>query len=254
MIRTLIVDDEIPARNELRRFLRGNADFQVLGEAADGETALALVQKHKPDVVFLDIQIPKKSGLEVAAALAKMKEPPLVVFVTAFDQYAVQAFEVNAIDYVLKPYDLERFQKTCQKIQETYEDRLLAKKKLTSLTEYFDKEKRMQLTGHARNSRERILIRLEDVLYFHAELTEVTAFLRDGSEFIVNATLKSLLDLLDPAQFQQTHKAFVVNLGQVLKVSPLFSGNFEVALKEKNTPKIPLSRRYVSSLKQVLKW
>ncbi len=254
MIRALIVDDESPARRELTRFLQQCEDFEIAGEATNGEEAFSLIQKLQPDVVFLDIQMPKKNGLETAERVARLANPPIVVFVTAYDQYAVKAFEVNAIDYLLKPYDAARFRKTCEKIRDEYDDKTIARKKLTSLAEYLEHEKKIQLTGHQRNSRDRVLIRVEDVLFFHAELTEISAHLKDGSELILNMTLKSLLDLLDPAQFQQTHKSYVVNLKEVLKVSPILNGNYEIALKDQKTLKIPLSRRYAQHFRQLLKW
>ncbi|OGW81599.1 MAG: hypothetical protein A3G33_01865 [Omnitrophica bacterium RIFCSPLOWO2_12_FULL_44_17] len=254
MISTFIVEDEIPARNELKRFLQAEDAFELIGEAADGEEALEMIKRLRPDIVFLDIHMPKKNGLEVAAALAGLPETPLIIFVTAYDEYAIQAFEVNAIDYILKPYDQERFKKACEKAKSALIDRSAAKEKLSSLNSYYEKGKPVKIMGHRRNSRERMFIQPKDVLFFHVELTDVTAHLFDGTDLLVNTTLKSLFEILDPAQFQQTNRAFIVNLDQVEKVIPLFSGNFEILLKGKNQVRIPLSRRYAKQLKKILKW
>src|SRR6266516_7315262 len=110
-IRTLIVDDEAPARARIRQLLKNESDFEVIGECANGRQAVAAVQKQRPDLVFLDVQMPRLGGFEVCAAIAG-EAMPLVIFVTAYDHYALQAFEVHAIDYLLKPFDRERFQKS----------------------------------------------------------------------------------------------------------------------------------------------
>ena len=253
-MRAFIVDDEIPARNELKRFLELETGFEVVGEAADGETALDSIRRLKPAIVFLDIHIPKLSGLEVAKQLSKFEEPPLVIFVTAFDEYAIQAFEVNAIDYILKPYDQERFKKACAKARRVVQDHSLAKSKLTSLSRYLEKGRPLKIVGHRRKSKDRVFIHPQDVLYFHVQLTEVTARLMGGEELLVHATLKSLLDAIDPNRFQQIHRAYIVNLDQVAKVTPLFSGNFELILKDSAATRIPLSRRFARKLKKLLKW
>jgi two-component system LytT family response regulator/two-component system response regulator LytT len=254
MIRSFIVDDEEPARNEFKRFLQKEVDFELVGEAVDGEDALNGIRRLKPNVVFLDIHIPKMNGLEVAGELAKLSEVPLIVFVTAFDEYAIQAFDVSAIDYILKPYDRDRFQKACAKIRNAMGDQSAAKKKLDSLNQYLEKDKPLKIVGRSRKSRDRVLIHPRDVVYFHVELTEVTARLDNGDELLVNATLKSLLDSIDPNQFQQTHRSYVVNLDRVEKVQPLFSGNFDLLLKDSAKSVIPLSRRYAQKLKKLVKW
>jgi DNA-binding LytR/AlgR family response regulator len=254
MIKTLVVDDEMPARNELKRFLKGEPDFAVLGEASDGETALAEVMRLKPQVVFLDIHMPKRTGLEVAASLAETDLPPVVVFVTAYDEHALEAFEVNAIDYVLKPFDRERFKKTCMKIRRALSDQKEAKKRLTDLSQYLVQKKFPSLVGHKRQSKDRVFIHPRDVYYFHAKLTEVTALMRDHSELIVNATLKTLVEMLESAHFQQSHRAYIVNLNEVARVTPVINGNFEMTLKDSAQTRLPLSRRYAKKLRKLIRW
>src|SRR5579859_1854542 len=118
VIRTLLVDDEAPARNRLRHLLKGETDFQIIGECANGRQALELIQRDKPDLVFLDMQMPRLSGLEVCQALVNAGASlPLVVFVTAYDEYALKAFEVHALDYLLKPFDRERFQSSLGRVR-----------------------------------------------------------------------------------------------------------------------------------------
>lgn len=254
MIRALLVDDEAPARSELKRFLKGIPDFQLVGEATNGQEALDTVKQLKPDMVFMDIQMPRMNGLEAARALVLTGNPPLVVFVTAYDQYAIEAFELNAIDYLLKPYDEERFKKTCARIRRSLADQSQVKDKLSSLRNYLEKEKPLKILGHKRNSRDRIFIHEEEVLYFSVHLTEVVGHMKNGNQLLINTTLKSLLEMLDPVRFQQAHRAYVVNLNQVEKVTPLFSGNFTLTLKDPAHTSLPLSRRYAKKLKEFLKW
>ena len=254
MIKTLIVDDEPLARSELKRFLEWESDFQVAGEAQTGEEAILAIRNLKPQVVFLDIHIPTLNGLEVAHILSEFQSPPVVVFVTAYDQYAIQAFEANALDYILKPYDEIRFKKVCERVRQALNHQPQAKEKLDSLKSYLEGGKPLKILGHKRNSRDRVFIHPNEVLYFHVELTEVTAHLVNGDEFLVNATLKSLFDMLDPRKFQQTNRAYIVNLDHVEKVRPLFSGNFELILKNVVHKPLPLSRRYAAKLRQFLKW
>ncbi len=254
MIRTFIVDDEKPARQELERLLKSHLDFEMVGEAADGAEAIDSIQMLNPDVVFLDIHMPKVDGLAVAAEISKMEAPPFIVFVTAFDEHAIKAFEVNAVDYILKPYDQHRLDKACQKIRNALRDKALIKERLSKFGRFLEEEKTLKILGRYRKSNERVFIHLQEVLYFHVRLTDVSAYLINGQELLVNVTLKSLLKTLKPDQFQQVHRSYIVNLDQVEKVSPLFSGNYDLLLKGVSGVHIPLSRRYARKLKRIMKW
>ncbi len=254
MIKALIVDDEILVRNELKRFLEAEPGFSVVGEADDGEEAILAIKDLKPQVVFLDIHIPTLNGLKVAHILSEFQSPPIVVFVTAYDQYAIKAFEAKALDYILKPYDEMRFKSVCDRVRRALESKSETKEKFNSLKSFFEDKKPSKILGHKRGSKERIFIHPNEVLYFHAKLTEVAAHLKNGEELLVNTNLKSLIKMLDPKKFQRTHKAYIINLDYVEKASPLFSGNFELILKDVSKTHIPLSRRYAARLKELLRW
>ena len=252
MIRIMIADDEPLACEELKRLVLTDQEYQVVGTAANGEEALRLVASSKPDAIFLDIDMPGLNGLEVASRLAQWEHPPRIVFATAHNEYAMAAFDLSAIDYVLKPYQPERIQKALDRLKEVLKSREGFRDRLIALEDTLIRKGMLKkLAGHRRNSKERIVLDPLEVLYFQAELSEVFAHQESG-ELIVKSTLKELLENLDPSQFAQTHKAYIVNLGKIEKVSPLFGGNFEILLKDLKRTKIPLSRRYAKNLKALL--
>ncbi|MBI4115738.1 MAG: response regulator [Candidatus Omnitrophica bacterium] len=252
MIRVMVVDDEPLAQEELVRLISEDKDFQIISQAGNGAEALQQMKKLPVDVVFLDIEMPRLNGLEVTSRLTEWENPPRVVFATAYHQYAIEAFEANAIDYLLKPYEPSRLKKTLERIKELFKTEKPSRERLISLEDdLIRKGVLKKIVGHKRNAKDRIVLDPTEVYYFFAHLAEVLAYTANG-ELIVNSTLKELLANLDPAHFAQTHKSYMVNLGQIEKVSPLFSGNFEITLKHPSLPKIPLSRRYAKGIKSRL--
>jgi two-component system LytT family response regulator len=225
-IRVLLVDDEGPARRKLRRLLADAPDFEVAGEAADGDAAIESIERLKPDAVFLDVQMPKHDGLEVAAALT----PPLpeIVFVTAHDKFALKAFEVHALDYLLKPYDAERFSNALERIRErrrAQPDGDLVQRLQTMLSE--------------RTAR-RVLVREKDRAYF-VQLNEVDwiegernyALLHmQGKTYTVRATLESLLKQLDPNTFIRVNRSAIIRTGAVQELQPWTHGEYKVMMKD----------------------
>ncbi|HOW59172.1 MAG TPA: response regulator [Candidatus Omnitrophota bacterium] len=252
MIRVMVVDDEALAREELKRLVMQDRDFTVIDMATNGSEALQKIEKEIPEVVFLDIEMPGPNGLEVASHLASSENPPRIVFATAFNQYAIDAFNMNAIDYILKPYQPERVQKTLDRIKEILKTKEIFKGKLIALEDTLIQKGMLQkVVGHRRNSKERIVLDLTEICYFYAHLAEVFAYSHHG-EFIINSTLKELIQNLNAPQYAQTHKAYIVNLSKIEKVTPLFNGNFEITLKDPKQAKIPLSRRYAQHIKALL--
>ena len=231
MIKVLVVDDEKSAQNRLLQFLGEEKDFEVAGTAATGVDALRMVKDLAVDMVFLDIDMPGMNGLEVAGCLSKWKEPPLVVFATAFDTYAVKAFETHALDYILKPFDGNRLKEACERVREQLRLKKSAKESLAALDrDLVARGTVKKVIGRKRNSKEKTLIDPEEVYYFHALNTEVTAYLADR-ELIINMTLEELEEVLDPTRFFRSHRAFIVNVSKIEKVAPLFNENFEILLK-----------------------
>ena len=239
MIRVLIVDDEAPARDKLRRWLSEQADIELVAESADGLAAAAAIERLKPDVVFLDIQMPGFSGLEVAAQLEQERRP-LLVFVTAFDEHAIKAFDLNAIDYLLKPYDKDRLQKTLARIRERRGAGPTPRRRPHRARP--DGRKRAP-AGAAR--RELQLIDAAAIHWLEADDNYVHVHTAQA-RYILRRTLPDLLEQLGEQRFARIHKSAAVNIAEVKTFSPLFKGDHEVQLRSGAV--LRLSRRYKDEL------
>jgi two-component system LytT family response regulator len=238
MMRVLIVDDETPARDKLRRWLGEQPDVELVGECADGLAAAAAIDRLAPDVVFLDIQMPGLSGLEVAAQL-EPAAAPLLVFVTAYDAHAIKAFELDAVDYLLKPYDKDRLHRSLERLR---------KGRGPTATSAAVRAAR-QRTGTS----ERLLVPQGDALeliaasaihwleaddnYVHVHTAQ--------AHFMLRRTLSDLLDQLGE-RFARIHRSAAVNIAEVKVLAPLFKGDHEIELQ--SGVKLRLSRRYKDGL------
>jgi two-component system, LytTR family, response regulator len=240
VIRALIVDDESPARDKLRRWLSTQADFDVVGEADDGLRAAEAIESLRPDAVFLDIQMPGLSGLEVAAQL-EAASAPMLVFATAYDEHAIKAFELNAIDYLLKPYDRSRFDKTLERLRSrrhgdgTQADAIRAARARIGNTDRLlvSRGDELRLIDSAR-----ILWLEADDNYVHVHT--------DDARYLLRRTLGDLIAQLGEQRFARIHKSCAVNLSQVASLVPLFKGDYEVRLRGGQT--LRLSRRFKDAL------
>ena len=250
MIRVMVVDDEALARERMVRLVASDPELELVAQAADGVEAMRLLAKQSVDVLFLDIDMPGKNGIEVALELADQKTPPRVVFVTAHNEFAVKAFEAHAIDYVLKPFDPERLRKSFERVKEAVKLKQPAREQLAAFGDDYAAKVR-KIVGRRPNSKERVLIDPADVFYFNAHLAQVTAHLSE-KEFIVNLTLDELEQSLDSVHFARSQRAYIVNLSKVEKVVPMFNENYELILKDTAHTHIPLARRNAKEFKQKL--
>jgi two-component system, LytTR family, response regulator len=242
MMRTLIVDDEPPARDKLRRWLSAHADIEIVGESADGLAAAQAIEALSPDVVFLDIQMPGLSGLEIAAQL-EPDRAPLIVFVTAFDEHAVRAFDLNAIDYLLKPYDKDRLQKTLLRLR----SRLDAASPATARAAAVHTARAQTPSSERLLVPEREGLRLLDASQIHwLEADDNYVHVHTAqAHYMLRRTLNDLLLQLGE-RFVRIHKSAAVNLAEVASLSPLFKGDHEVKLRSGAT--LRLSRRFKDEL------
>ena len=220
MIRALLVDDEQPARERLRQLLAAHADLEIVGEAEDGEQAIEKILELRPELVFLDIQMPGCSGLEVAASLPN--PCPRIIFCTAFDEYAVDAFELQAIDYLLKPVSRARLDKSLGRVRESPVSdptKALAR----------GKQKNYPTRFLAKRSSRFWVIPSADILFFSSE-EGLTKLQTEKLHYWMQPTLTDLETRLDPSRFFRISRAVIVNLDAVREILPLGGGQGEVRL------------------------
>ena len=250
-IRTLVVDDEKLARDRLVTFLTGLDDVSLLGQAADGVEALKLIEEQRPDLVFLDVQMPGMDGFEVLRALRE--PPPHVVFSTAYDEYAIRAFEVGAIDYLLKPFGRQRVEEAVGRVRGRLGAAHVApdwERVLRRLEEH-RKVHASQVPVH---SGKRILILpVTEVLWFGVEYRLVYAHTTERA-FMTNYTLRELEERLDPTLFFRAHKSNLVNLDHVKEIVPWFGGRYKLVMRDAAGSEVALSRTQARTLRARLHW
>ncbi len=258
-IRTIIVDDEVLSRRGVEIRLRENADFEIVAQCANGREALAAIQQYKPDAVFLDIQMPGMSGLEVLAHLPH-ESLPVLVFVTAYDQYAVQAFEARAVDYLLKPIDEARFEATIARVREHVRARSAASQRdrlmqviaeITGCGELVLDELlahgRKALEGRhpevlpIRQGRETVRVAVASIQWIDAA-GDYMCIHAGGETHILRGTMKELEELLDPRLFQRVHRSTIVNLRLVKSLRAHMNGEYFLTLEGGH--ELKLSRTY----------
>lgn len=252
MIRTLIVDDEAPAREELKYILGKFQGIEIIAEAFHGEQALELNEKLKPDLLFLDIQMPKLNGIDVARRILDSLHRPYIVFVTAYEQYAIEAFEVNAVDYILKPVSEERMEKGMGKIMMNLaNERKEYYYKLRNLIDNMNYKAENNLTRICVYEKGRLIpLDTKEIIYATVE-DKNTVIVSSKGKFIVNYTLSQLSDKLDKYTFFRSHKSFLINLNMIEVIEPWFNSTFNVTLKGANV-KIPVSRSQSKEFKELM--
>lgn len=240
-MKILIVDDEPLARSELRYLLQNNSMVEEVKEADGVESAQDMVQTANPDVVFLDIQLDDGNGMVLAKLWKKLPQHPYIVFATAYDQYALDTFDAEAIDYVLKPFDQIRIDQTLIRI-----NRLIGKRGKAESDEKKYDNPRLSVTNEERT----MVIQKQNILYLEAKSGIVSIHTRQGSKIKSKETLTSIISQLDPNHFLRVHRSFVVNLNSVLELQPSFNHTYELTLNDNS--KIAVSRSYVNVTKKAL--
>lgn len=250
-IRVLVADDELPARQRLVDLLRRDEQIASVSEAADGQTTVEMIQRESPDLLFLDVQMPELDGIGVIDVIGAA-EMPLTVFVTAFDQHAIRAFEANALDYLLKPFSDERFEATMCRAKARLDER--------SMRDFGQRV--MKMVSAAPQSTERRLdrlvvksggttrfIRAVDIDWIEAAGVYVTLHV-GGKELLYRAALNDLAEKLDPRRFVRVHRSALINIESILQLEPISHGEFEAVLK--NGSRTRVSRTYRSQLEKRL--
>ena len=251
----VVVDDEQLARDELCYMLEQIGSVEVVAQAGNGLEAVGIVERVSPDVLFLDVQMPGLNGFEVAHRLLQNGTSPNIVFVTAFDRHAIEAFEVNAVDYVLKPIEAARLEKALDRVRQR-----MAPPREAPLNDQI--EKIVQLMAERQSKRERVavkvgerflLVQADEIIY--ASLTDdsiniVTGQLAGTSNF---RTLDELQARLDPSIFWRVHRSHLVNINKVKEIVPWFSRNYILRMKDAKATEIPVSRSQTKRLREYLR-
>lgn len=228
-LRVVIVEDEPPARRHLHSLLASDSDIEVVGECGDGRAAVDVIERAAPDLVFLDIHIPELTGLEVIEAVG-VDRMPAVIFVTAFSDYAVRAFELHALDYLLKPFDEQRLRQTLTR----------ARQQLRSHGSLLDSLSELIATMHEHQPPERLAVRhrgrirllsFTDIDYLTAEGSYVRVH-SDGEAFLLRDSITAMEARLNAASFARVHRSVIVNIERVREMEPLYRGEFAMWLAD----------------------
>ena len=249
-IRALIADDEALARKFIRRMLKDNHDVEIVGECSNGKDAVAMIRKQNPDVVFLDVQMPEMDGFAVLESIG-VDQLPEIIFTTAYEQYAIRAFELHALDYLLKPFDQARFKDAIQHAKERFrsqrqkDGRLQMSALLESIKnkpQYLD---RLVIKAGGRItflSTDEINWIEADDKYVHLHTAKISPMVRQ--------TLSAMETQLDPTKFRRIHRSAIVNVERIKELQPLFSGEHSILLDDGT--KLTLSRNYKDKLFELL--
>lgn len=249
-LRTLIIDDEVLSRKKIRAFLQEHPEFQVVGECADGEQAVAEIRRHKPDLIFLDVQIPGRNGFEVLEGLGD-ECVPAIIFVTAFDKYAVRAFEVRALDYLLKPFNKARFAEALNRFHErgarlSGADR---KHEMKAVLQELQRESRENERIVVKSGSRTIFLRKGSIEWVEAQGDYVK--LHSGKEsHLLRETMSALTERLDPGRFVRIHRSRIVNLDCIREIRPLWGGDCTVLMRDGT--ELTMSRTYRANLQDAL--
>jgi len=244
MSKVIIIDDEPLARSIVKEYLQKHTQLQLMAECGDGFEGVKAIQQHQPDLIFLDIQMPKINGFEM---LELLDNTPAVIFTTAFDEYAIKAFEAHAIDYLLKPFDQQRFDKALLKWQE----------QKTSSTEK-NTQDLLETASQSPSQSQRIVIKdgskikiipVHEVMYLEAADDYVKIHTKDGY-FLKNKTMNHFEQALDKQQFVRSHRSYIVNVQQITRIDPYEKDNHVAVLR--SGVKVPVSRSGYGKLREVL--
>jgi two-component system LytT family response regulator/two-component system response regulator LytT len=251
----IIVDDEQLARDELAYLLKNLDDVNVVAQGKNGLEAISLIREHNPDIVFLDVQMPGLDGFGVIKKLLDRKVPlPKIVFATAFDQYAVKAFEVNAVDYILKPFDKKRVAQSIEKARAKIEAGAGPEEKFETLVRMLESQKPQTAKILIKAAGRLFLTDPKDICYATIEDGVITVATSGhaGMEGQSNCrTLEELFDSLDPNSFWRAHRSFLVNINHIREVVPWFKSSYQLRMDDKKQTEIPVSRAQTRRLREL---
>src|SRR5215469_9590158 len=256
-INTVIVDDERPARDELVYLLKGFPEINVVAQGKNGLEAVSLIKEHNPDLVFLDVQMPGLDGFGVIKKLVERKlRIPQIVFATAFDHYAIQAFDVNAVDYILKPFDKARIAKAIQRAKKMVEAHTSPVERLESLVGQLGAPRargaqpvKLLVKSQARM----FLVDADEMIYASIQDGTITIYARDAEGVSNYRTIEELAAALDADVFWRAHRSYLININHIKEVVPWFKSSYMLKMNDKRQSEIPVSRAQTKRLRELLK-
>ncbi len=236
-MKCIIVEDEFLAREELKYFIKNFSSIEIMGEFEDGIEVLKFMQKNKVDVIFLDINIGSVDGVVIAKSISQFSEKPYIVFITAYREHAVEAFEVEAFDYILKPYDETRIRSMLKKLELSYNSK---NGDLHAITNRINLLKNGKI----------MVTNVDDIYYCEAKDRE-TCVLTKNEEYIVKMSISEFYDTLPKEIFFKSHRSYIVNLTKIKEIIPWFNNTYNLRLKD-IAEEIPVSRSNVKKFKQIM--
>lgn len=246
MLKVLIADDELPARDELRYLLSSIAEVTVVGEAENVAEVVGKAAMLKPDVIFLDINMRDQTGMEAAKLIREITSNAAIVFATAYEEYAVQAFEFGAVDYILKPFEQQR---VCQTIKRILSEKLIDNNQQAATIEKTEKIHIHKLPVEKQGKI--MLLDYSEILYVYAH-TGNAVIVADHGEFIYNGTLADLESRFKGTHLCRVHKSYLVNMDRVCEVIPWFKGTYWLKMSNDKKTEIPVSKNLIKGIKQIL--
>ena len=245
MIKAIIIDDEPLARSIVKEYLETQNDIQIVQECNDGFEGVKAIQQHQPDLIFLDIQMPKINGFEM---LELLEQQPAVIFTTAFDEFAIKAFDAHAIDYLLKPFSKARFETSIQKWKDQHNN-IDSKNKTKVFLETVSKQPEEQLRVVVKAGSKIRIIPVHEIIFIEADDDYVRIHTADGS-FLKKKTMQHFEEVLNQKEFVRVHRSYIVSIPQITRIETSEKDTHEAVLK--NNQRIPLSKTGYPKLKAVL--
>lgn len=245
-IKTLIIDDEQLGRDLIKAYLKKHEAIEVLAECSNGFDGIKQINELKPDLIFLDIQMPKLTGFEM---LELIENPPVIIFTTAYDQYALKAFEVNATDYLLKPFSEERFNEALEKATKLLSNKILSDAKFKDTLKIADSRAESLERIVVKNQQKITLIPVEEIKYIEAQDDYTMLYTQKGN-FLKQKTMKYFEENLNPKDFIRIHRSYIIKLSLLKQIDLLEKESYQVVLHDGK--KLPVSKNGYAKLKELL--
>ncbi len=245
-IKTLIIDDEQLGRDLIKAYLAKNESIEVLAECSNGFDGIKQINELKPDLIFLDIQMPKLTGFEM---LELIETPPVIIFTTAYDQYALKAFEVNATDYLLKPFSEERFNEALEKATRLLSNKILSDAKFNDILKVADSRTESLERIVVKNQQKITLIPVEDIKYIEAQDDYTMLYTQKGN-FLKQKTMKYFEENLSPKDFIRIHRSYIIKLSLLKQIDLLEKESYQVVLHDGK--KLPVSKSGYQKVKEII--